>query len=235
MSEGLEEIKQKKQEWEEKVLKPALDGFGLTEPPTRTYTPADIEDFDFLNDVGFPGQYPFTTGIYAAQPRMPAPRVGRAAASRRSRPQAVEQRRAAGYSGYGTAEDTRDYYQEMIKRGGRGGPNLAFDLPTQCGYDSDSPLVRGDVGKTGVTVDTLRDFEIIYEPFQGELNLDRIASNFTINAPANIFIAMYCALAEKGYHFGKTKGNPPERYLKRVCRPWHLYIPPQTFNENVPR
>jgi len=227
MSSNIDEIKNKKKEWEEKVLKPALDGFGYTEPPFRTYTPTDIEDFDFLDKVGFPGQYPFTAGIYAVQARMPAPRVGRPRASRRSQSQAIEQRRAAGYSGYGTAEDTRDYYKEMISRGGRGGPNLAFDLPTQCGYDSDNPIVRGDVGKTGVTVDTLRDFEIIYEPYQGELDLDRIASNFTINAPSNIFIAMYCALADKrGIPFERLRATPQNDILKEfIARGTYIFPP----------
>jgi len=219
MGEDIENIKQKRQEWEEKVLKPALDTFRLKESPTRFYTPADVKDFDFLTKVGFPGQYPFTADIYPAAPAIPA--VGR------ERPSAPGLVRASGYSGYGTAEDTRDYYIDLQKRGGRGGPNLAFDLPTQCGYDSDNPLVRGDVGKTGVSVDTLKDFEIIYEPFTGDLELDRIASNFTINAPANIIIAFYLALADKrGISYDKLRSTPQNDTLKEfIARGTYIFPP----------
>ncbi|MFH0769388.1 MAG: methylmalonyl-CoA mutase family protein [Chloroflexota bacterium] len=218
MGEDIEKIKQKRQEWEEKVLKPTLKTLGLNEPPTRFYTPADAKGLDFLTKIGFPGQYPFTAGIFATEPPEPAPRTGVAQSAFV---------RAGGYSGYGTAEDTRDYYKDLQKRGGRGGPNLAFDLPTQCGYDSDNPLVRGDVGKTGVAVDTFKDFEIIYEPFVGELELDRIASNFTINAPANIIIAMYLALAEKrGIAWEKLRSTPQNNILKEfIARGTYIFPP----------
>jgi len=168
MSEEIEKIKGERKKWEEKVIKPSLDRFGLKESPNRFYCPADLENFDFLTDVGFPGQYPFTAGTYAVIPYRPA--------LRGSMPGGSGLVRAATYSGYGTAEDTRDYYMQMQKLGQRGGPNLAFDLPSQCGYDSSNPMVRGEVGKTGVAVDTLRVFEIFYEPFLGDLKLDRIAS-----------------------------------------------------------
>ncbi len=219
MSEDMEKIKQKRKEWEEKVLKPALDRFGLKESPTKFYTPVDIEGFDFLTNVGFPGQYPFTAHTYPTSPYIPAPRRGLPGASGLVR--------AATYSGYGTAEDTRDYYMEMQKRGQRRGPNLAFDLPTQCGFDSDNPLVRGEVGKTGVAVDTLRDFEVIYEPFQGDLELDRIASNFTINGPCNIIISMYFALAEKrGISLDKLRATPQNDILKEfIARGTYIFPP----------
>jgi len=237
MSEDTANIEQKRKDWEEKVLKPALDTFGLKESPTRFYTPADVKDFDFLTKVGFPGQYPFTAGTYSMLPRVPAPRAG------------VEQSalvRASGYSGYGTSEDTRDYYKDLQKRGGRTGPNLAFDLVTQCGYDSDNPLVRGDVGKTGVAVDTLKDFEIIYEPFTGDLELDRIASNFTINAPANIIVAFYLALADKrGVPYAKLRSTPQNDILKEFIARGTYIFPPRPsmrmfrdslvfFNKNCP-
>ena len=219
MSEQIEEIRKGKQEWEEKVLKPALDRFGLKESPTKFYSPADLGDFDFLTKVNFPGQYPFTAGTYAMAPTMPVPRKGSPIPSGLVR--------ASMYSGYGTAEDTRDYYKLMQTRGQRRGPNLAFDLPTQCGYDSDNPSVRGDVGKTGVCVDTLRDFEVIYEPFQGELDLDRIASNFTINAPSNIITAMYFALAEKrGIPLDKLRATPQNDILKEfIARGTYIFPP----------
>ena len=219
MGNNLEKIKKQRREWEERVLKPSLERFGFKESPTEFYTPADIPDFDFLKEVGFPGQYPFTASTYATFPYRPAPRRGV--------PQASGIRRAAQYSGYGSPEDTRDYYLEMQRRGQRGGPNLALDLPTQCGYDSDNPVVRGEVGKTGVSVDTLRDFEIIYEPFQKEMNLDKIATNWTINAAANIFIAFYVALAEKrGIAMDKLRATPQNDILKEfVARGTYIFPP----------
>ncbi len=220
MAEDIEKIKQKRQEWEERVLKPTLKTLGLKESPTKFYTPADAQGFDFLTKVGFPGQYPFTSDIYATEP----PEIPRMPGVPESQSALV---RASGYSGYGTAEDTRDYYKELQKRGGRRGPNIAFSLSTQCGYDSDNPLVRGDVGKTGVAVDTLRDFEIIYEAFQGDLDLDRIASNFTINAPANIIVAFYLALAEKrGIPWNKLKSTPQNDTLKEfIARGTYIFPP----------
>lgn len=107
------------------------------------------------------------------------------------------------------------------------GPNLAFDLPTQCGYDSDSPLVEGEVGRVGVAVDTLEDFETIYEAFWGELDLDRIVSNFTINAPANVIMAMYIALADKrGISWDKLRATPQNDILKEfIARGTYIFPP----------
>jgi len=113
MSNDIERIREKKKQWEEHSLKPTLDRFGLKESPTRFYTPADVEGFDFLTKVGFPGEYPFTAGTYPTYPYRPAPRRGQ--------PTARGLVRAAGYSGYGTAEDTRDYYKQMQARGQRAG------------------------------------------------------------------------------------------------------------------
>jgi methylmalonyl-CoA mutase, N-terminal domain len=218
MTENIEEIKRKKTEWQEKVLKPALDRFFMKQSPNKYYSPADIENFNYLRDVGLPGEYPFTAGTYPVVPYIPA---------QRGLPKGSGLVRASVYSGYGTAEDTRDYYKMMQSHGQRGGPNLAFDLPTQCGYDSDNPFVRGDVGKTGVAVDSLRDFEVIYEPFQGELNLDKIASNFTINAPCNMVLAMYFALAEKrGIPIEKLRGTPQNDILKEfIARGTYIFPP----------
>lgn len=210
----LAEIERRRKEWEEGTLKPSLERLGMTESPRKFYTPLDIKDFDFLEKVGFPGEYPFTADVYATPALAVA--MGGAAPTRLVR--------AGMYSGYGTAEDTRDYY----KSSGRvGGPNIAFDLPTQCGYDSDSPMARGEVGKVGVAVDTLRDFEVIYENFVGDNDLDRIASNFTINAPCNIILAMYIALAEKReIPPAKLRGTPQNDILKEfVARGTYIFPP----------
>jgi len=210
----LAEIERRRKEWEEGTLKPSLERLGMKESPRKFYTPLDVKDYDFLEKVGFPGEYPFTADVYAT-PALAAA-VGGAAPTRLIR--------AGMYSGYGTAEDTRDYY----KSSGRiGGPNIAFDLPTQCGYDSDSPMARGEVGKVGVAVDTLRDFEVIYEAFVGNNDLDRIASNFTINAPCNIILAMYIAMAEKrGIPPARLRGTPQNDILKEfVARGTYIFPP----------
>jgi methylmalonyl-CoA mutase N-terminal domain/subunit len=227
MGEELERIRERKREWEEGPRQEALNRFPYLQPDTnKFYTPLDVEGFDFLEEVGFPGTYPFTSGTFPVEPLAGMVKFA-AMAGQGSLPGAAGQTRAATYSGYGTPENTRDYYKDMLARGLRGGPNLAFDLPTQCGYDSDDPLVEGEVGKVGVCVDTLRDLEIIYEPYQGDLNLDRIASNFTINAPANIIIAMYLALAEKrGVPFDKLRGTPQNDILKEyIARGTYIFPP----------
>lgn len=222
----LKEIERKRKEWEEGPLKKAVSRFSmLKEAPTSFYTPRDIEDFDFLEDVGFPGEYPFTAGTY---PTEPLPGLSKLAALvDREGGGGGGQVRASIYSGYGAPEDTRDYYKLMQSRGGRGGPNLAFDLPTQCGFDSDNPLVEGEVGRVGVSVDTLRDFEVIYEPFQGNLNLDRIASNFTINAPAVYVIGLYAALAgNRGVPLESLRSTPQNDILKEfVARGTYIFPP----------
>ena len=215
-----EEIEKRRAEWEEKILKKQLARFGVTESPQKFYTPLDIKDHDFLKDVGFPGQYPFTAGKYASLPPGVAPAVGGGHASAGG-----GLVRAGRYSGYGTAEDTRDYYKFMIARGRVPGINLAFDLPTQCGYDSDAPEARGEVGKTGVAIDTLRDFEVLYEPFTGEADLDRINSAWTINPLANVILAMYIALAKKrDIPITKLNCTPQNDILKEcVSRGTHIF------------
>lgn len=219
----VDDIRRKEKDWKEKTVKTALKRFPiLSESPSRFYTPLDRnEDFDFLEKVGFPGEYPFTAGAY---PFDPAAGLSRLAAKV---PAGSAHTRAAMYSGYGAPEDTRDYYKNLIDRGGRQGPNLAMDLPTQCGYDSDNPLVAGEIGKVGVSIDTLRDLEVIYEPYQGNLNLDQIASNFTINAPAIYLIAMYAALAEKrGIPLDKLRATPQNDILKEyVARGTYIFPP----------
>lgn len=213
----LKEIERRRRQWEERVLKPSLERFEAEESPQKFYTPLDIKDHDFLEKVGFPGEYPFAADVYATS--MPALSILVAAPT--------ELVRAGMYSGYGTAEDTRDYYNYMRERGRPGGPNIAFDLPTQCGYDSDDPMACGEVGRVGVAVDTLRDMEVIYEAFVGDRDLDRIASNFTINAPCNIILAMYFALAERrGISLDRLRGTPQNDILKEyVARGTYIFPP----------
>ncbi|MFC2042318.1 methylmalonyl-CoA mutase [Chloroflexota bacterium] len=216
----LDEIEKRKKEWGEGPLKKALERFKIKESPNRFYTPLDIKNYDFFAEEGFPGEYPFTADIYpcAAPGSTHLPSGGHLMAG-------GGLVRAGQYSGYGTPEDTRDYYKSEIARGRRQGPNQAFDLPTQIGYDSDSSLARGEVGKAGVSIDTLRDMEIIYEAFVGDMDLDKIASNWTINAPANIILAMYIALAEKrGIPQEKLRGTPQNDIFKEfIARGTYIF------------
>jgi len=112
-----------------------------------------------MEKVGFPGEYPYTAGTYPSTV-FPLMRL-----RARGVAESIDVRRAGMYSGYGTSEDCRDFYKSMQARGWGGGPNIAFDLPTQCGYDSDNSMARGEVGRVGVAIDTLRDFEVLYEAF----------------------------------------------------------------------
>jgi methylmalonyl-CoA mutase N-terminal domain/subunit len=144
----------------------------LGHPVKVLYTPLDVADGDYLERLGFPGQYPFTRGVYPGMYRM--------------RPWAMRL-----YAGFGTAEDTNRRWKFLLKEGNNG-VACAMDLPTQLGLDSDHPDAEDDVGRVGLAIDTLRDMEILYDG----LPLDRMVSSFNINAPAAIILAMYVALGE---------------------------------------
>jgi len=209
----------KKTNWQDNVLKPALNRFGVDKSPNKFYTPEDLGNFDFLEKVGFPGEYPFTAGEYPTNlPNLMAMGMASKALVR-----------AGQYSGYGTPEDTRDYYNYIRDSLGRkGGPNVAFDLPTQCGYDSDDPKSMGEVGKVGMALDTFHDFETLYEAFQGDFDIDKIASNWTVNGTTNIIIAMYVALAEKRkIPIAKLKGTPQNDILKEILARGTYLFPPR--------
>jgi len=209
--DNLAEIEERKKNWEEVTLQKTLGRYRLQQSPTRFYTPLDVKDHDFLEKVGFPGEYPYTAGTY---PSTVFPLMRMRA---RGQAEAIDVRRAGMYSGYGTSEDCRDFYKSMQARGWSGGPNIAFDLPTQCGYDSDNSMARGEVGRVGVAIDTLHDFEVLYEAFTGDRDLDRTASNFTINPTANITLAMYFVLAEKrGIPLEKLVATPQNDILKEI-------------------
>ena len=222
--DDLERISRAEEQWKHDVLEPRVKRFQLEKSPTRFYTPTATRDFDFLEKVGFPGQYPFTAGnnpfdFWRA--------YAEAGAKMGMRPEYGGSGAAGRYSGYGTAEDYRDYLLRMQSLGSRGGPNVAFDLVTQCGYDSDSPFAAGEVGRVGVAVDSFRDFQVIYEAFTGDRDIDRVPSNFTINAPAAVIIAMYAALAEKrGIAPAELRGTPQNDILKEfIARGTYIYPP----------
>ena len=205
----LSEIRERRKQWQQQTQRKSPDSSGAQERPNRFYTPADVEDHDFLSDVGFPGEYPYTAGESAST----------AEESGFKKPKI--------YAGYGTAEDTRDYYKSMLSTGRGESPHMAFDLPTQCGYDSDAPMAKGEVGKTGVAVNSLQDFETIYDAYRGEHDLDKIYSSWVINAPANIILAMYIAIADKrGIAPAKLACVPQNDILKEyVARGTYIFPP----------
>jgi methylmalonyl-CoA mutase N-terminal domain/subunit len=159
------------------------------------YTPEDLQEigFDYTKDLGNPGEYPFTRGIH---------KLGY-----RSREWTTRQ-----YTGFGTPEETNQRFKLMITQG-QTGLNVAFDLPTQMGYDSDDPMAEGEVGRVGMAVDSLRDFEIAFK----DIDMGNIGSGLTINAIASIMVAMYQATAEK-YGFSKQQISctPQNDILKEI-------------------
>jgi methylmalonyl-CoA mutase N-terminal domain/subunit len=159
------------------------------------YTPQDLDEvgFDYEKDLGDPGQYPFARSLHPQ--------------GYRSRAWTTRQ-----YTGFGTPQETNKRFKLMISHG-QTGLNVAFDLPTQMGYDSDDPIVVGEVGRVGMAVDSLRDFEMAFEG----IPLDRIGSGLTINAVASIMLAMYQAMAEKfGYPKEKISATPQNDILKEM-------------------
>jgi len=159
------------------------------------YTPRDLDEvgFDYETDLADPGQYPFTRSLHPQ--------------GYRSRAWTTRQ-----YTGFGTPQETNKRFKMMISHG-QTGLNVAFDLPTQMGYDSDDPKVAGEVGRVGMAVDSLRDFEIAF----ADIPLDRIGSGLTINAVASIMLAMYQTVAEKfGYAKEKINATPQNDILKEM-------------------
>ncbi|MGC8658812.1 MAG: acyl-CoA mutase large subunit family protein [Desulfomonilaceae bacterium] len=159
------------------------------------YSPKDLESsgFDYETDLGDPGQYPFTRSIHPQ--------------GYRSRAWTTRQ-----YTGFGTPQETNERFKYMIAHG-QTGLNVAFDLPTQMGYDSDDPKAEGEVGRVGMAVDSLQDFEIAFKDIQ----FDRIGSGLTINAVASVMLAMYQATAEKyGYSKDTISATPQNDILKEM-------------------
>jgi methylmalonyl-CoA mutase, N-terminal domain len=160
-----------------------------------SYGPKDLEEigFEYSEDLADPGDFPFTRGIHAQ--------------GYRSRAWTTRQ-----YSGFGTPEETNERFKLLIAHG-QTGLNVAFDLPTQMGYDSDDPVVVGEVGRVGMAVDTLRDFETAF----ADIQLDKIGSGLTINAVASVMLAMYQATAEKrGFDITRISATPQNDILKEM-------------------
>ncbi len=178
---------------EKDVIKEVIYQSGIKVKPS--YGPEDLEriGFDYKKDLGEPGEYPFTRSLYPL--------------GYRSRAWTTRQ-----YTGFGTPEETNERFKLMISHG-QTGLNVAFDLPTQMGLDSDDPRAEGEVGRVGMAVDSLRDFEIAFK----DIPLDRIGSGLTINAIATIMLAMYQAVAERfGYAKERISATPQNDILKEM-------------------
>ncbi len=224
----IEKIRKERKRWEDEELAPRLKKFNLEKPVTSFSTPADLPEHDFLGKVGFPGEYPFTAGNASVEFWKAN---GRIAALFGFRPDWGGTRGVGKYGGFGTAEDYRDYLIRMHSMGRTGGPNMAFDLATQCGYDSDSEEAAGEVGRVGVAIDSFRDFAVIYEPYTGKIDIDKQPSNFTINAPCVVILAMYYVLAKKrGIDPKLLHGTPQNDILKEfIARGTYIYPPRQSL------
>lgn len=205
-------IKKGMEDWEAGSLKKVLDRSPERQevfetesgiPVKRLYTPLDLEEMDYQGDLGFPGEYPFTRGVYPTMYR------GRLWTMR-------------NYAGFGTAEDTNKRFRFLLEQG-MVGLSMAFDLPTQLGYDSDDSLSEGAVGRVGVAVDSLADMETIFEG----IPLDKVSTSMTINAPATVLLAMYIAVAEKqGVAQNKLMGTTQNDILKEfIARGTYIFPP----------
>lgn len=172
-------------------------------PVERLYTPVEIAGLSYENDLGLPGEYPFTRGV---QPTM-----------YRGRLWTMRQ-----YAGFGTAEETNRRFKYLLDQG-QTGLSVAFDLPTQIGYDSDHPLARGEVGKVGVAIDSLQDMEVLFDG----IPLDKVSTSMTINSPAAVILAMYIVLAEKqGVSPQQLNGTIQNDILKEyVARGTYIFPP----------
>jgi len=201
-----------KKEWQESVLASALKrsperqekfetSSGINLEPV--YCPEDIPDIDYVTYLGYPGEYPFTRGI---QPTM-----------YRGRLWTMRQ-----YAGFGTAEESNKRYRYLLEQG-QTGLSIAFQLPTQIGYESSHPLAKGEVGKVGVAIDTLEDMEILFK----EIPLDKVSTSMTINSTAPVLLAMYIALAKKqGIDLAKLDGTIQNDVLKEyMARGTHIFPP----------
>ncbi len=195
-----------KSEWEENTLDPVKNRFGERRERFETASGLDV-DTTYTPESGdgaeYPGEYPFTRGI---QPNM-----------YRGRFWTMRQ-----YAGLASPEESNRRYRYLLEQG-QGGLSIAFDLPTQTGYDSDHPLAKGEVGRTGVPISSLADLEVLFEG----IPLDQVSTSMTINATASILLAMYVALARKqGVALDKLDGTIQNDILKEyIARGTYIYPP----------
>ncbi|PSP45983.1 methylmalonyl-CoA mutase [Halobacteriales archaeon QH_6_66_25] len=212
-ADELDEIQSAKEQWEQEHVEPVLDRFGERkeefvtdtggQPVDRLYTPTDLDKFEYEEDLGFPGAEPYTRGVYSTGYR------GRLWTMRQ-------------YAGMGTAEETNERFNYLLDEG-QTGLSMAFDLPTQMGYDSDDSMAAGEVGKAGVAIDSLRDMETVFDG----IPLDEVSTSMTINAPASVLLAMYIAVGDnQGVDREQLRGTIQNDVLKEyIARNTYIYPP----------
>ena len=206
--EDMDKIKEAKKKWREKYEKssPQRDALFQSisgEPVDMLYSPDDIEGMEYLRDLGFPGEYPFTRGVRDNMYR------GRLWTMRQ-------------FSGFGTAMDSNRRYHFLLERG-QTGLSVAFHMPTIMGYDSDHPRALGEVGRCGVAIDSLEDMEVLFD----RIPLDKVSTSMTINAPAAILLAFYICVGEKqGVSSSKISGTIQNDILKEYIAQKSWIFPP---------
>ena len=209
----LEKIRDAHDAWRAETYEPTVERFGERKAEFTTdtggqtvkplYTPDDVADLDYGADLGFPGEEPYTRGIYSTMYR------GRLWTMRQ-------------YAGMGTAEQTNERFHYLLENG-QTGLSMAFDLPTQMGYDSDAAMAAGEVGKSGVAIDTVEDMRTVFDG----IPLDEVSTSMTINAPAAVLLAMYIAVGdEQGVPREELRGTIQNDVLKEyVARNTYIYPP----------
>ena len=212
--EKLQKIRKSEDNWEKETVQEALAKFKERQEAfsyksddfllDRIYTPLALRNLDYERDIGFPGEYPFTRGV---QPTM-----------YRGKLWTMRQ-----YAGFGTAEESNRRYKYLLEKG-QTGLSVAFDLPTQIGYDSDDPFAEGEVGRVGVAIDSLADMEVLFK----DIPLDKVSTSMTINAPAAILLAMYIVMAEKqGVRIEQLRGTIQNNILKEYAARGTYIFPPK--------
>ncbi|SDM12763.1 methylmalonyl-CoA mutase, N-terminal domain [Halogranum gelatinilyticum] len=211
--DDLAAIREARDEWESETRDPLLDRHGERKDRFATvsnleiddlYTPDDVADLDYEEDLGFPGEFPYTRGVYPTMYR------GRTWTMRQ-------------FAGFGTAEETNDRFHFLVENG-QTGLSTAFDMPSLMGKDSDDPLSDGEVGKEGVAVDTLRDMEILFDG----IDIGEVTTSFTINPSAPVVYAMYVALADqRGVPREQIGGTFQNDMLKEFIAQKEWVIPPE--------
>jgi len=209
----LKEIIEEEERWDNTVVPrwlethPERKGEFLTSsktPVKRLYTPKDVEGLDYLRDLGFPGDFPFTRGLHATMYR------GRLWTMRQ-------------FSGFGTVEQTNERFKYLLREG-ETGLSVAFDYPTIRGYDSDNPMSLGEVGTCGVAVSSLEDMEALFEG----IPLEKVSTSMTINGPAAMLLAMYVAVGDKqGVPRGMLRGTTQNDMLKEFFAQKLCIFPPE--------
>lgn len=203
------DLEKEQKRWEEQVLRPAITKFPERKKQFETSSGLELPhaavptEFDYMEKLGFPGEFPFVRGV---QPSM-----------YRGRFWTMRQ-----YAGFASAEESNRRYRYLLQQG-QTGLSVAFDLPTQIGYDADDPIAMGEVGKVGVSISSLKDMETLFQ----EIPLDKVSTSMTINAPAAVLLAMYIAVAKKqGVEEKKLRGTIQNDILKEyIARGTYIYPP----------